>query len=85
MLQMRLDATSSPRAAAGRSRSRFPLIVKILAAGVALAAYSAALILFGMAVYRSLQADPSASGSRLSVRAIPKRLASAAKICLAIV
>ena len=76
---MRVDATSSPRAAAGRSRSRFPLIVKILAAGVALAAYSAALILFGMAVYRSLQADPSASGSRLSVRAIPKRLASAAK------
>jgi hypothetical protein len=54
-------------------------VLKFLLAGTTLAIYSAALVLLGMVMFRVLQDGSSISGSRMALRAVPTRLADAAR------
>lgn len=76
---MRVSDTASTRSPARRTQGRPSLLVRLLLAAVVFVAFSCALVIFGMVLFRALQSDATGSGTRVSLRAVPNRLIAATK------
>ncbi len=74
---MRVESTASKPARSAWASSRYSKVLKILGALATLAVYSAALVIFGMALFRAIQ--PPSSGGKIGLRAGVQRFVSAGK------